>query len=187
LNKKLYLLCIISLVILKTIEAAPSDDGKNLHHAIGLELGFLKELNNDSPYGIPAGIGLFYQFTGPPRFPVLLGVDVNSYGFPPLDDGYETSLMLVPSLSIGYGYQVSLHREASIGIFPVLKYGQYIRRFTYEGKDYQGSRPVLSGGVEFILFSEMKILFSFGFFYTLYLDDQPINFLAYRNRTGYVF
>ena len=132
-------------------------------------------------------MGLFYQFTDSSSIPILLGIDLNAYGFPPLASEYDISFMVIPSLYIGYGLYFPLYEGATLGLFPVIKYGQYIRSFTYNNEIYWGSRPVFSIGAELFLYSEKNFMFSIGFYYTLIFDDDPIHLLSYKNRNGYVF
>ncbi|MBI9109175.1 MAG: hypothetical protein JEZ04_20690 [Spirochaetales bacterium] len=172
-------------------QAAVSDESDNIvisHHAIGLGFGFSQELDSvESSYSFPAGMSLFYQFTGPSSFPLLLGFSVTGYGFSPLEDYFNTSFMLVPLLSAGFGLLMPLFPESSIGIYPVIRYGQYFRTFNYDNQDYWGSRPVFSAGIEFLIFTETNMCFSIDIFYSIFFDDQQIHLLTYGNRSGYVF
>jgi hypothetical protein len=95
--------------------------------------------------------------------------------------------MLLPSLSLGYGFILPLFENSALGIFPVLKYGQYFRWFTFNDSTYMGSRPVLSAGIEIFLYTEKNTIFSIGFYFSYIFDNEAIHLLTYRNRIGYAF
>jgi len=83
------LLCVF---VLTAIRAEEKDISISSHHAFGAELSFSQQLSlTQSPYGYPVGMGLFYQYTGSESLPILIGFDVNIYGFPPRDSAFGSS------------------------------------------------------------------------------------------------
>ncbi len=187
--KKIGFIMFFVLVIFHpTIKADEQSLTVTSHHAFGAELSFSQQLNvSQTPYGFPVGMGLFYQFTGPFSFPIMIGVDINAYGFPPKDSNFGSSFMVVPSITLGFGFYFPLYEKTVLGLFPVIKYGQYFRTFTYNGIESFGSRPVLSAGIDLFLYTEKNIMFSLGIYYTILFDNSPIHLISYRNRSGFVF
>jgi hypothetical protein len=182
------IILLLIILIHPVIKADGKDSIKSSHQAFGAELSFSQQLSvAQSPYGFPVGMGIFYQFTGSSSLPILIGLDVNAYGFPPRDSTFGSSFMVIPSLSLGFGFQFPLYENASLELFPIIKYGQYFRTFIYNGEKSFGTRPAISAGMEFFLYSEKNIMFSLGIYYTILLDNNPVHLISYKNRSGFVF
>ncbi len=182
----IFILSVFIFIYTADIHAEERINVKN-SHIIAAELSILGQTNNfEDPYSLPAGIGILYEYHGF-SIPMILGLETEWFGFVPINENYNDSSMIVPSLILAYSFIIPLSEKSSLQLMPALSAGQYFRSFERNNQTYKGSKPIIKSGLDIMLITEKNMVFTIGFFYTLIMDNNVISFPGYRNRIGYAF
>ncbi len=185
---KRYLLLFFTSILLVLPHVPLFSGEKAKKNAAGVEITLAGRYQGfDDPYSMPAGIGLFYEYILPGKYPLFLGADCEWYGFSPLEDEYDYSWMIIPAASFGYSFRRNFTGSSSLAFSPFIAVGQYFRTFTWNSKQYSGSRPHIKTGFDFALVTEKHYIFTVCFFYAFFMDETGISMPGFRNRAGYVF
>jgi len=157
-----------------------------LRHTIGGEFSFYGATSfNGDPYSLPSGLGIFYTINKFDKPSFVFGANLLWYGFVPSRFFYSGSIMLVPSVSSGYNFVFDLSNKSGFSLLPYISYGQYIRSIETDESTSWFSRPVITGGVDIILNTEIRTASAFGFFVSALMDNIPVIMPGFRVKTGY--
>jgi len=157
-----------------------------LRHSIGGQIAFYGYSTfPDDPYSLPSGVGLFYEISKITKPSFFLGADLLWYGFVSGLNFYSGSMMLIPSVSLGYKYIFYFSHHSNLSFSPFISYGQYIRSIETEKSTMLFSRPVITGGLDIAINTEIKTTSSLGLFVSVIMDDTPVIMPGFRVKTGY--
>lgn len=181
------IIIIILLIPVKTFSAEKLSKADRKKHFTCAELSLMGQTRSfNDPYSLPAGIGVSYNYYGF-SIPFFAGFEAEWFGFVPLNENYSDSMMIVPSINLGYSIIKELNRGSQVHISPYISAGQYFRSIIKNDITYNGSRPVFKSGFDLVLLTEKNTVFSIGLFYIMILDNNPVLFPGGRNRIGYAF
>ncbi len=158
----------------------------SLNHSTGIEVSFFgnSSFNND-PYSLPSGFGLFYTVNKFSKSSLFLGTSLVWYGFVPSNTFYTGSIMIIPTVSVGYNFLFDLTHKSVFSLLPYISYGQYIRSIETNEDILWFSRPVITGGFDFLLNTEIRTTSVIGLFISVIMDNTPIFMPGFRVKTGY--
>jgi len=157
-----------------------------LRHSIGGEISFYGyTFFKDDPFSLPSGLGLFYSIGKNRESSLFLGSKIYWYGFVPSGTYYNESIMIIPSLSLGYNFILNSEQHSEFSILPYFSVGQYFRSVTSIDSSVWFSRPVVSGGMDFILNTEINTTSAIGIFISAILDNSAIIMPGFCVKTGY--
>lgn len=179
-KKKLFILLLFILFV--NIRIFSTD----IKHSIGIEISFYGYTSfPHDPYSLPSGLGVFYEINNISKSSFYLGADLLWYGFVAGLDIYSGSMMLIPSVSLGYNFILDLSNESKLSFSPYISYGQYVRSIEFADLLKWFSRPVITGGLDIKISTEIKTTSSLGFFVSVIMDNSPVIMPGIRVKTGY--
>jgi len=157
-----------------------------LRHSIGGEIAFygFSPIVDDS-YSLPSGLGAFYTLAKISKPSLFLSSHLYWYGFTPDSNYYTGSIMFIPTLALGYNFIVNFAHNAELNFSPYLSYGQYFRSIESTESILWFSRPVISSGLDIVINTDVKSVFSLGLFVSLILENEPFFTPGFRVKTGY--
>ena len=179
-KKKRYIILLLVLIVASRIY---SDE---IRHSVGIELSFFGYSSFiDDPYSLPSGLGLFYTINKLSKSSLSFGTSLLWYGFVSSKTFYTGSVMIIPAVSLGYNFVFDLTHESDFTISPYISYGHYFRSIEIYGSTMWFNRPVLTGGFDTAINTEIKTTSSLGVFISIILDDSPVIMPGFRVKTGY--
>ncbi len=181
-KKKLLFIILLLIIVFIPIFAL------EIRHSIGGELAFhgFSPIIDDS-YSLPSGLGVFYTFAKISKPSVFLSSHLYWFGFNPDSNYYTGSIMLIPTLALGYNFIVNFAHDAELNFSPYLSYGQYFRSIESTESILWFSRPVITSGLDIVINTDVKSVFAIGFFVSMILENQPFYTPGFRVKTGYTW
>ncbi len=178
-KKKFVILFLILFVAIRVFSV-------DIRHSAGIEVSFYGYSSfPDDPYSLPSGLGFFYTLNKISKPSLFLGAALLWYGFIPANNFYTGSIMLIPAVSLGYNFVFDFAHQSEFIISPFLSYGQYFRSIVSTESTLWFNRPVITGGFDIAINTEIKTTSAIGLFVSVILDNELLIMPGFRVRTGY--
>lgn len=179
-KKKRYIILLLVLIVTGRLY---SDE---IRHSAGIEVSFFGYSSFiDDPYSLPAGLGLFYTIKKLSKSSLFFGTSLLWYGFVSSKTFYTGSVMIIPAVSLGYNFAFDLTHKSEFILSPYISYGHYFRSIEIDESTMWFNRPVITGGLDIVINTEIKTTSAIGFFVSVIMDNSLVLMPGLRVKTGY--